>query len=172
MTKRGPQRSDHEWITLLSSRHANESAGAFTKRVDIPYTYLFALLKRYPEVAKLPAYANGGVSGRGKKVLGNRMGRPPKVRVLKPKAEKTEKTVAKLPAPAKKRGRPFGSKNKPKDGKPVKQVDKPTPKDPARSETQPIGAKSAEAMFYNDLSIALKTGRRLCISFQLMPEGA
>lgn len=164
---RRPQRTDKEWIDLLASRRTDESAGAFTKRIAIPYTYLFALLKRYPEVAKLPAYANGGVTGQGKKTLPKQRGRPGKVRVLEPK-------VLKLPPPPgkKRMGRPPGSKNKPKSGKVAKQVDTPTPKDPARSDFQGITSANAEAIFFQDLSIALKTGRRLRIELQLMPEGA
>jgi hypothetical protein len=172
--KRGPQKTDHEWITLLSSRRADESAGAFTKRAGIPYTYLFTLLKRYPEVARLPAYAGRGVTGHGKKAPTSG-GRPPKVRVLEPKVPKVPKLPkpVKLTANGKRMGRPLGSKNGARATlPPLKLADKPTPKDPERSDMRPIGAGSAEAMFYQDLSIALKSGRKLCISFQLMPEGA
>lgn len=149
---RGQPRSDKEWITLLTSRRVDESKGAFSKRIGIPYTYLYALLKRYPEVGKLPAYADS------KAATLPRAAKVPGIRVLKPRLPKAPL------APGKKRmGRPPGSKNK--------AADAPTPADPARSNTRHIASQSAEELFYQDLSIALKSGRRLRIELQLMPEG-
>lgn len=161
MTGKRILRTDKEWITLLSSRHVNESMGAFSKRIAVAYTQIYGVLKRYPEVRKLPAYATGAVEKKEPKAAKVRG-----IRVLKAK-------VPKLPPPegTKRRGRPPGTKNKPKGAKAAK-VDKPTPADPMRSNTRPIASKSAEEIFYQDLSIALKSGRRLRIELQLMPEGA
>jgi hypothetical protein len=152
---KGQKRSDKEWITILTGRRVDESKGAFSKRVGIPYTYLSVLLKRYPEVTRLPAYADhaGKLEPRAAKIKG--------VRVLKPRLPKVV-----LAPGEKRRGRPPGSKNKPSGRAP-----KAVPADPARSNFKPIASKSAEEIFYQDLSIALKSGRRLRIELQLMPEG-
>lgn len=84
-------RTDHEWITLLSSRRVNESMGAFSKRIGVGYTQVYGVVKRYPEVTKQPAWMSAKIAAKMPKAPKpaadappKRRGRPPGPRALVP----------------------------------------------------------------------------------------
>lgn len=85
---RSPRKSPKEWIDLLATRTVDETRGQFAKRVGIGPIYIHQLAAKFPEIQKLPAWANEKRPERGAPKPRMQKG----VRVLRgPDAPKAEK---------------------------------------------------------------------------------